>query len=188
MARLFTVKKARKAQGPCRKCGEPIEAGTAYKYADKRLSGHGFASTRYKWHEGCPVRQSELMSGFAGEIQAIVESVEEEMASSTCTSDLQTALECGASAIQDLASETREKFDNMPEGFQQGDTGQLLESRADALDEWGSELENAAQEMEEDKEEGVSDEEWLEGRQERAQEAVDSFWRIAYRNSRYLHA
>lgn len=175
MARLFTVKKARKDQGPCHRCGEPIKAGTPYKYADKRVSGHGFASIRLKWHEGCQVRQSELMSGFAAEVQAIVESMEDDLAGVTCTSDLQTALECCASSVQDLASETREKFDNMPEGFQQGDTGQLLESRADALDEWGSELENAAQEMEEDKEEGVTDEEWLGGRQERAQEAVDSF-------------
>lgn len=175
MARLFIVKKSRKDQGECRKCGEVIKAGQPYKYADKRTSGHGFASVRLKWCESCTPRPSELMSGFAGEVQAAIESMEDDLSSATTPSDLGTALECGASTIQDLASETREKFDNMPDGFQQGDTGQLLESRADALDEWASELESAAPEMEEDKEEGVTDEEWLEGRRERAQEAVDSF-------------
>lgn len=38
------------------------------------------------------------------------------------------------SSIEELAAEQREKFDNMPEGLQQGDTGQTLEQQADTLD------------------------------------------------------
>jgi hypothetical protein len=37
-------------------------------------------------------------------------------------------------AVEELAAEQREKFDNMPEGLQQGDTGQTLEQQADTLD------------------------------------------------------
>lgn len=37
-------------------------------------------------------------------------------------------------AVEELAGEQREKFDNMPEGLQQGDTGQTLEQQADTLD------------------------------------------------------
>lgn len=39
-----------------------------------------------------------------------------------------------ADELETLASETREKYENMPEGLQQGDTGQLLEERADNCD------------------------------------------------------
>jgi hypothetical protein len=60
-------------------------------------------------------------------------------------------------AVEELAGEQREKFDNMPEGLQQGDTGQTLEQQADTLDaaaeefgtirdEWQEALENHAEE------------------------------------------
>lgn len=37
-------------------------------------------------------------------------------------------------AIEDLASEEREKFDNLSEGLQQADRGQAIEAAADALE------------------------------------------------------
>jgi len=42
--------------------------------------------------------------------------------------------------INELESEQQEKFDNMPEGLQQGDTGQLLQERIDSLQTWATEL------------------------------------------------
>ena len=36
MARVTIVKKAQKAQGNCRKCGKPINAGAPYKWAKPR--------------------------------------------------------------------------------------------------------------------------------------------------------
>jgi len=53
-----------------------------------------------------------------------------------------------ADAIREIGEEERGKFDNMPEGLQQGDTGQMLEQRADACDEAASELEDIATEWE----------------------------------------
>lgn len=44
--------------------------------------------------------------------------------------------------LESLSSETSDKFDNMPEGLQQGDTGQLLEGRVDAVDGWVGEIRN----------------------------------------------
>ena len=46
MARINTVKKARKDQGNCRACGKPILAGPGYKYKEPRYGG------KIKVHEG----------------------------------------------------------------------------------------------------------------------------------------
>lgn len=41
-----------------------------------------------------------------------------------------------------LRDDTEEKLGNMPEGFQQGSTGQLLEERISNLDDWESRLDS----------------------------------------------
>lgn len=45
------------------------------------------------------------------------------------------------SEVESLKDETQGNFDNMPEGLQQGDSGQLLEQRVSTLEEFQSELE-----------------------------------------------
>lgn len=52
-----------------------------------------------------------------------------------------------ASTLQELGETTREKFEAMPEGLQQGDTGQRLETRADACEQAQSDLEGHADEL-----------------------------------------
>lgn len=54
-----------------------------------------------------------------------------------------------AEALREIGNEAQERFDAMPEGLQQGDTGQMLEERvsacetaADALDEQASEMDD----------------------------------------------
>lgn len=44
------------------------------------------------------------------------------------------------SQLEQLRDYEQEKFDNMPEGFQQGDTGVMLEERVSNLDQWIDEL------------------------------------------------
>lgn len=53
-----------------------------------------------------------------------------------------------AERAKDLGEEQREKYDNMPDGLQQGDTGLLLEERADEAEGLGDELDEAADELE----------------------------------------
>ena len=60
----------------------------------------------------------------------------------------------GSEALRDIANDLRqlgeeqqEKFDNMPEGLQQGDTGQRLEERAQACEGWADDIDNAAEEL-----------------------------------------
>ncbi len=50
--------------------------------------------------------------------------------------------------VEELANEQREKFDNMPEGLQQGATGKTLEQQADALDSARDELETISSDWE----------------------------------------
>ena len=50
--------------------------------------------------------------------------------------------------FENLQSETQDKFDNMPEGLQQGSTGEQLQERIDQLDSLISELEDAHAEAE----------------------------------------
>ncbi len=74
--------------------------------------------------------------------------------------DLEAYISDATSLIEEARDQAQESFDNMPEGLQQGDTGQLLESRVEACDEMLSELEGvdleelgSAEEENEDSEE-----------------------------------
>lgn len=80
--------------------------------------------------------QSAFLSSLA-EIQAAFPGVEDA-----------DGLRAIAEQVRELGQEEREKFDNMPEGLQQGDTGQLLEERADGCDAWADEIESAADALE----------------------------------------
>jgi hypothetical protein len=49
--------------------------------------------------------------------------------------------------MTDLGEQAQESFDNMPEGLQQGDTGQMLENRAQACHDAAATLEALADEF-----------------------------------------
>lgn len=49
-----------------------------------------------------------------------------------------------AERVREAGENARERFDNMPDGLQQGDTGQMLEERADGAESWADELEQIA--------------------------------------------
>lgn len=79
---------------------------------------------------------------------AIAESVEDMQATATVPSDLVESLNNAASDARDLADEYQESLDNMPEGLQQGSTGEEIQAKVDALNEYADECENAAGEIE----------------------------------------
>lgn len=56
--------------------------------------------------------------------------------------------------LEGIRDTQQDRYDNMPEGLQQGDTGVLLEERINALEEWISELENLSFEGLEELQEG----------------------------------
>jgi hypothetical protein len=49
--------------------------------------------------------------------------------------DLKAKIVTQGEALRELADAEQEKFDNMPEGLQQGDAGQKIEANAGALGE-----------------------------------------------------
>lgn len=64
--------------------------------------------------------------------------------------DYTTPEDCNnaSEAIREIADECQEKFDNMPEGLQQGDIGQLLEERIYHCETASDRLSEIAQELE----------------------------------------
>lgn len=73
-----------------------------------------------------------------------------------------------ADTIRSLGEEQDEKFNNMPEGLQQGDSGQMLEARRDACEQAATEIEEIISEWESAKEDHESaveefdEDEWLD--------------------------
>lgn len=53
-----------------------------------------------------------------------------------------------AEQLRELGNEQQEKFDNMPDGLQQGDTGAMIEERAQQCEEWADAIETAADDLE----------------------------------------
>jgi hypothetical protein len=80
-------------------------------------------------------RPSQLNLGFAGQIGDIGL----DMGNCSDIEELRGFID----TIRELGEEQGEKFDNMPEGLQQGDTGQLLEERRDGCESWAGEIESA---------------------------------------------
>ena len=58
--------------------------------------------------------------------------------------ELESFLEELASDARNLGEEEQGKYDNMPEPLQQGDTGQMIEERAQAMGAWADSLDTAA--------------------------------------------
>jgi len=88
-----------------------------------------------------------------------------------------------ADRIRELGEQAQESLDNMPYHLQEASSsGELLQSRVDAMEDWANELESIEVEIDDsdffgydpENEFGQSEEEWLEEqRQEKAQEILD---------------
>jgi PAS domain-containing protein len=72
--------------------------------------------------------------------------------------DLESQVSEIAGEVRELGESCREKFDNMPDGLQQGDTGQLLESRAEAMESAADELDGIDFDIDPPDEEELKDE------------------------------
>lgn len=96
-------------------------------------------------------RPSQLNLGFRGRIGDI----EMDLGNANSLEDL-TAV---AEAMRELGEEQQEKFDNMPEPLQYGDTGQTLEEQAQGLEEWADHIDELVDSFE-DPENEDEDEDW----------------------------
>lgn len=127
MARLHFVKKARKAHKDI-----GVKKGESYYWAAFRS---GRSSFKRKW-KNKPRRSQLTQSDFLGALYDIEDDLHE-----ADKDGIAEAIETAVGALRDLADETQSKYDNMPEGLQSGDTGQLLEERVNKCNEIADELE-----------------------------------------------
>jgi len=144
MARVTHVKKSQKAQGPCTKCRTEIKVGDPYCWW-KFLRGPRYA--RCAKPECAPqpsdLTRSEFYSTLL-DLGSRLQGALDDFRNGGEASDLSSELTDIAGDIRTLGEECQEKHDNMPEGLQQGDTGQLLETRAQECEGKAEELESAA--------------------------------------------
>lgn len=113
-----------------------IKKGATYYKWSLRFSHYGRGVTyRSATH---PRASQTTSSAFWQETLSIGEELED----LTVDRANEAGVEDIISLIRDHAAEQQDKFDNMPEGLQQGSTGELLQERADSLEEWASDLES----------------------------------------------
>jgi hypothetical protein len=158
MPRVNTVAKARKSPGTCSKCGSVIAKGAAYLWW-KFMRG-----AKYVRCENCRPSRSDLTrSDYYSTVYAIQDAAIE----GDSPEDLESARDSIVSDLENLRDETQGKLDNMPQGLQDGDTGQLLSSRVESLESVIDELNGLDFD---DIEEGSED----DGRQEKIDQMRDS--------------
>lgn len=147
MPRVTTVNKARVDQGACGKCSTPIKVGSPYRWWKFRYGGRRVRCM----NPACAPRPSDLtQSEFLGTLYDIEETVSTavaELRDGGEPSDCAQALRDAAEELRNLGTDCQDKLDNMPESLQQGDTGQLLENRAQECESKADELDSAADEI-----------------------------------------
>lgn len=122
--------KARK-EYKCSKCGETIKVGDTY------LKGTPFRRSPVICCTKCGLRSWELSSSdYVQGVGRVCDCWEEDY---DCDENTAQSI---ADELDTIKDNCQDSLDNMPEGLQEGDTGQLLQERIDSLDEAISELES----------------------------------------------
>lgn len=138
MARLHFVKKARKANKDA-----GIKKGDSYYWWKFMSGGRGGPKIYSKTK---PRRSQLTQSEFLGAMYDAEDSIADAAAAFEKDNDfeaLASACDDAASDVRSAGEECQSKLDNMPEGLQQGDSGQLLERRVEAAETIADELESA---------------------------------------------
>jgi hypothetical protein len=118
------------------------KAGTTYYSWGMMVGGRGVQRKSLT-----PPRRSQLTnSDFLGQIYDLEDNLD--FGSCDSPESLRDARDEIAQQLRDLGQEQQDKFDNMPDGLQQGDTGQLIETRAQSCDDIASAFEDVDLEYE----------------------------------------
>ena len=116
---------------------EGIKAGDTYWYVKLKMQRGGRVMRSLTPFKPSQLTQSAFKSAWL--------SAQEEWEASDRDAD---AIRAAAEAIAEAGQEAQSSFDNMPEGLQQGDTGQTLENRANTAEAIAGQLESLADELE----------------------------------------
>ena len=140
MGKITKVQKSRK-EYTCGRCGKKIEVGQPYLRGDLNFSRPVIRCCK------CGLKHWEVTtSDYQLSVGEVVYRWQDNYdVSEEGRDSIISDLEC-------IRDEQQERLDNMPEGLQQGDTGQLLQDRIDQLEAAISDLENIDFELDEDEE------------------------------------
>ena len=116
---------------------EGIKAGDTYWYVKLKMQRGGRVMRSLTPFKPSQLTQSAFKSAWL--------SAQEEWEASDKGAD---AIRAAAEAISEAGQEAQNSFDNMPEGLQQGGTGQTLENRASTAEDIAGQLESLADELE----------------------------------------
>jgi hypothetical protein len=118
--------------------GAGIKKGDMYYYT--RIKTGPYSSREIRQLK--PIRPSQMTtSDFLSQFYGLQERLQDY---SGGIADLAGELNDIASEARSIGEEEQGKYDNMPEPLQQGDTGQMIEERAQAMEAWAESLESAA--------------------------------------------
>jgi hypothetical protein len=176
MPQIQQIAKARKSAGTCLHCHQQIAPGDAY------LKIEPYTGPTKVIHQRCgPFRSSEQesnedLSEFYRAQEDAVQQIGEWFPQEGSVADLESVLEEFRDRCQEIGDQVQEKFDNMPEGLQQGDVGQTLEERAQNFGDVDADpsLEDFEEEEEESKETRQKRyHDWMEEQRSAAMDAVE---------------
>lgn len=142
--KVQNVEKARKSPGKCGRCAVEIQAGEPYRFAASR-----FAAKKVRCMAvDCAFRQSELeTSDKLSRAYAAQEAAEDYLAAWNAKDDgldgLKEALTAMADELREVAGEYQESADNIRDRFSESETADQCEEKAQGLEEWADEVENA---------------------------------------------
>lgn len=118
-----------------------IVPGTPMKVIKIKQQFGGITRRR---HESCPAwKPHEYSNSLSARISQLQDEAIIDSSGWETEEDAKEAASTIADSIRELAEEKQESLDNMPEGLQQGDTGQQLEEAVSGLNDWADEVENA---------------------------------------------
>lgn len=133
MPRVTIVAKARKNQGTCGKCGDEIKRGMPYKWWKFNFGARHVRCAKAE----CAPRASDLtQSAFLAQLYDLQDRAFEGQSSA----DLEGERDEMVSDLEALKQECEDNRSNIPDHLQDGDSGTLLQERADALDDAINEL------------------------------------------------
>ena len=146
MPKVKTVKSARPSAKTrrCRRCGHEIQVGEEYKHFSKKTGPR--SSVTYNYCANHYPRRSELMSGRAAELEAIIENYDDDMKKCKAYTqgtlkELVTILNTTQNDITSLADDIEDAATNIEDGFGHSTAqSEAMTDTASELHEWADSI------------------------------------------------
>lgn len=149
-----------------------VAVGETYYWWAHRMKG---SKSGFKKFSKSPPKPSQLtMSNFWGPVYSLQEQYDDYQPD---MEDIESTRDEIASELNSIKDEQESNLSNMPDGLQQGDTGQMIQERIDALDSAAGEIESVDVSFEEpEKEDEEDDDEYAERLKQASDERAQEIW------------